>query len=515
LSSVAEPRAGGEGAHASEFTSESKVGAGLGGPASARPGELRTLYDFTDRLLRAESPAAAYDAALTAIIDGLACDRASILVFDDAGVMRFVASRNLSETYRAAVDGHSPWKRGQRDAQPIFIPDVFASHFPPELKETMAREGLGALIFIPIVADGGVIGKFMAYYDAPHAFRSGHADLGLTIARQLGFSIEHTLAEQARQRLISIIENSDDAIVSKDLSGIINSWNRGAQRLFGYAPHEIVGRSVLTLIPPELQHEEPDIIRRISAGQRIEHFETVRVRKNGERVHISLTVSPVKDAAGQIIGASKIARDITERKRAEQQRTLLINELNHRVKNTLATVQSLAMQTLRSTERSEDARALFDSRLSALSRAHDLLTQENWEGASLAEVVERALSPFRTPANRIRAQGSFVRLTPTQALALSIALHELATNAAKYGALSGDAGMVDVVWSTGEGMLRLSWTETGGPLVTPPTRAGFGSRLIQRNLAAELGGSAVIDYRPQGVFAEINAPIEAQKRAGL
>ncbi len=512
MSSVAEPR-GEEGEHSPENRRE-KARPAEPDAQGARAGELRALYDFTDRLFRAESADEAYDAALTAIIEGLACQRASILLFDDAGVMRFVASRGLSEGYRAAVDGHSPWKRGDRDAVPILTPDVAAADFDAELKQTIAGEGIGAMAFIPLIADGGVIGKFMAYYDAPHRFRASDAELGLTIARQLGFSIEHRNAEQAQQRLISIVENSDDAIVSKDLSGIINSWNKGAERLFGYKPDEIIGRSVLTLIPPELQHEEPDIIRRISSGQRIEHFETIRVRKNGERFHISLTVSPVKDANGRITGASKIARDITERKRAEQQRTLLINELNHRVKNTLATVQSLAMQTLRNTERSEDARALFESRLSALSRAHDLLTQENWEGASLAETVERALSPFRTPAQRIRTQGSFVRLTPSQALALSIALHELATNAAKYGALSGEIGMVDVVWSSGDGAFRLSWTESGGPPVKTPTRSGFGSRLIQRSLAAELGGSAVIEYRPQGVFAEINAPIEAHRRTG-
>jgi two-component sensor histidine kinase len=271
---------------------------------------------------------------------------------------------------------------------------------------------------------------------------------------------------------------------------------------------------VLTLIPPELHHEEPDIIRRISRGERIEHFETVRVRKTGERVQISLSISPVKDAEGRITGASKIARDITERKRAEEQRTLLINELNHRVKNTLATVQSLAMQTLRNTERSEDARALFESRLTALSRAHDLLTAENWEGASLAEVVHRALTPFDAGGNRIRMQGSHVRLTPRQALALSIALHELATNAAKYGALSGDWGYVDVRWSSAGGTLRLTWTESEGPPVEKPTRAGFGSRLIQRSLAAELGGSAIIEYRREGLYAEINAPVEAHKRVG-
>jgi PAS domain S-box-containing protein len=325
---------------------------------------------------------------------------------------------------------------------------------------------------------------------------------------------ERKAAEQTQQRLISIVENSSDAIISKDLNGIIRSWNKGAERLFGYQPDEIIGRPVLTLIPPELHHEEPDIIRRISRGERIEHFETVRVRKTGERVQISLSISPVKDAEGRITGASKIARDITERKRAEEQRTLLINELNHRVKNTLATVQSLAMQTLRNTERSEDARALFESRLTALSRAHDLLTAENWEGASLAEVVHRALTPFDAGGNRIRMQGSYVRLTPRQALALSIALHELATNAAKYGALSGDWGYVDVRWSSADGMLRLTWTESEGPPVEQPTRAGFGSRLIQRSLAAELGGSAIIEYRRDGLYAEINAPVEAHKRVG-
>jgi len=238
----------------------------------------------------------------------------------------------------------------------------------------------------------------------------------------------------------------------------------------------------------------------------------VRVRKNGERIHISLTVSPVKDAFGAIIGASKIARDITDRKRADEQRQLLVNELNHRVKNTLATVQSLAMQTLRSTERSADARALLDARLTALARAHDLLTAENWEGARLREVIIRALMAFNSGA-RVAVNGPSVRLTPKQALSLSIALHELATNAAKYGALSTDAGKVDLTWEVrdeGAGeTLHLIWIESGGPIVSPPARAGFGSRLIERSLAHDLGGEAHIAYRPEGVIATISTPIEA------
>lgn len=307
------------------------------------------------------------------------------------------------------------------------------------------------------------------------------------------------------------MENSNDAIISKDLDGVINSWNSGAERLFGYAPEEIIGRSILTLIPPELQHEEPGIIERIRRGERIAHFETERVRKNGQRIHISLTVSPVKDASGRIVGASKIARDITERKRADEQRVLLINELNHRVKNTLATVQSLVMQTLRTTEKSVDARPLIDARLTALARAHDLLTAENWEGAYLREVVERALKAF-TAGARVEVGGPVVRLTPKQALALSIALHELATNAAKYGALSTDAGHVKLTWDVrpeGAGeMLHLAWCEAGGPKVSPPARAGFGSRLIERNLAFELNGAARIEYRPEGVEAYISTPVE-------
>lgn len=486
---------------------------------AADPFPAAVLYRFTDRLYRAEGIAEVYDAALEAIIDALGCDRASILLFDDAGVMQFVASRGLSEAYRRAVTGHTPWQPGQSEPEPITVTEIETSGESETLIETVISEGIHGLAFVPLVAHGGVVGKFMAYHNEAHTFTSSEIDLALLIARQLGFAIERsrareyrTSAHDARQLLSSIVENSDDAIISKDLNGIINSWNRGAQRVFGYAPDEIIGRSVLTLIPPELQHEEPGIIERIRRDEPIEHYETERVRKNGERIFISLTVSPVKDTTGKIIGASKIARDITERKRADEQRALLLNELNHRVKNTLATVQSLAMQTLRNTERSEDARELFDSRLAALSRAHDLLTVHNWEGAALRDVVSRALTPFSAGETRLFIEGPMARLTPKQALALSIALHELATNAAKYGALSNETGQVSVEWSIvpgdGAGELHLTWTETGGPLVQRPTRTGFGSRLIERSLALELGGAALIEYRPEGVVSTISTPLE-------
>lgn len=202
---------------------------------------------------------------------------------------------------------------------------------------------------------------------------------------------------------------------------------------------------------------------------------------------------------------------MTERKRSEDQRTLLINELNHRVKNTLATVQSLAAQTLRNTERSADARELFESRLAALSRAHDTLTDENWESVGLVDVVQRALEPFRTTRDRLRADGPEVRLSPKQGLALAMALHELSTNAAKYGAISNATGLVQIDWSVelvrGGKELKIVWAESGGPPVSPPKRRGFGSRLIQQGLAHDLGGVATIEFRPEGVVAVIRTAL--------
>ena len=193
------------------------------------------------------------------------------------------------------------------------------------------------------------------------------------------------------QRLASIVESSDDAIVSKDLNGIITSWNGGAERLFGYKPHEVIGKPITILIPADRIDEEPEIIERVRRGERVDHYDTVRRRKDGSLIDISLTVSPLKDADGRIVGASKIARDITERKRAQEQQKLLVKEMKHRIKNSLATVQAIATQTLNQHAEERDA---FIARLHALGSAHDLLTSETWQAASLQAIVNQALKPF-------------------------------------------------------------------------------------------------------------------------
>ncbi|HEY4029660.1 MAG TPA: HWE histidine kinase domain-containing protein [Caulobacteraceae bacterium] len=206
------------------------------------------------------------------------------------------------------------------------------------------------------------------------------------------------------------------------------------------------------------------------------------------------------------VAISGASRDLTERKDAEDIQRLMVNELNHRVKNSLATVQSIAMQTLRGAADPEAARQALDQRICSLARAHDLLTARNWSGAALHDVVARAVQPFL--ASSFAIGGPPIEVSPRQALALSIALHELATNAAKYGALTTPQGLVDIAWRLDGQEMVLTWRESGGPAVSPPTRRGFGSRLLERGLLAELGGRARVDYDPGGVVCEFRAPLE-------
>ena len=299
------------------------------------------------------------------------------------------------------------------------------------------------------------------------------------------------------QRLVSIVESSDDAIVSKNLDGIIRSWNRGAERLFGYTASEIIGKSILTIIPTSHHAEEHDILSRIRSGERIEHYETVRRRKDGSLVDISLTVSPLRDPQGRIVGASKIARDITERKQAQMQQALLVGEMKHRVKNTLATVKAIASQSMRNVPRS-DWNA-FLGRIQALATAHDLLTNENWNRALLHDIIQQVILPF--DAQRFDIGGPKVWLSASHSLTLVMAVHELATNAAKYGALSTENGRVSLEWrvvSGGEGSyVTLSWRERGGPPAVEPANKGFGSMLLERTL-----DDVITRYGPDGFACE-------------
>ena len=308
--------------------------------------------------------------------------------------------------------------------------------------------------------------------------------------------------EEQLQRLASIVQSSDDAIVSKNLDGIITSWNKGAERIFGYTAEEAVGEPITIIIPQDRQDEERTILTRIRRGERIEHFETVRQRKQGGLIWVSLTISPVKNAEGKIVGASKIARDITEQKRTSDQIVILAREAEHRSKNLLASVQ--AMVNLSQADAVADLKKAVGGRIQALANVHSLFVATRWIGAELSTIAGHELAPYATSGDkRVRIDGPQLLLEPDIAQAVAVTLHELATNAAKYGALSTANGHIDLKWShEANGRLNLRWIETGGPTVEPPTRSGFGGRIIQQ-MIAHLKGESRFDWRAEGLVCEI------------
>jgi PAS domain S-box-containing protein len=302
--------------------------------------------------------------------------------------------------------------------------------------------------------------------------------------------------------LASIAESSSDAIVTKDLDGIITSCNKSAERLFGYTAEEVIGKSGTILIPLERLDEEPAILDRIRRGERIEHYETVRKRKDGSLIYISLTVSPIKNAQGSIIGASKIARDITKRKRHDEHIAMLALETEHRVKNLLATVQ--ATVNLSQSKTLRGLKGVIVGRIQALANVHALFAESRWKGAELSSLVRQELAPYLRDNARAHIDGPQLLLEPNTAQTIAVILHELATNAAKYGALSRSKGRVEVKWSLVlNGQLILTWTEKKGPVVKKPTRQGFGTHVMERMIRDQHKGELRLDWRADGLACEI------------
>lgn len=502
------------------------MGQSVIGPNAAAGKQSRTdapeqsvLYSLTDRLFRARTLDQIHEAALDAICEGLRCTRASILRFDAAGVMRFVAWRGLSEGYRTAVDGHSPWRRDDRDAEPICVEDIGKSDQPEQLNATILNEGIQALAFIPLASADALIGKFMIYYDTPHVFCDQERDLALTIARQLGFAIERHIADRAARRLVALVESSQDAIIAKDLDGTITDWNGGAERLFGHHAVEAIGQSVMFLVPPDRQDEEQMLLARIRAGERIEEYETVRQRKDGSRIDISLTVSPIKDFTGKIVGVSSIARDITERRRADEKQQLLLREMDHRVKNLFALATSIVNVSARSATSPEILASEVSQRLATLSRAHALtiplggLNGRPDQGeTTLHTLIGAMLEPYKdNNGARAAISGIDLPLPSTMITPLSLMFYELATNAAKYGSLSAAEGAVEIDCFEQRGDLVIVWREIGGPPVHSSREEGFGSRLF--NAAARQLGTVNRVWDPTGLLVELH--IECARFPGI
>jgi PAS domain S-box-containing protein len=322
---------------------------------------------------------------------------------------------------------------------------------------------------------------------------------------------------EARYRgIAAIVEFSDDAVLTKDLNGVITSWNHGATRLFGYTADEVIGKPITILIPAERHDEEPSILARIRRGERIDHYETIRQRKDGSTVAISLTVSPVKDPEGNIIGASKIARDISERRRAEEQQHLLLREMDHRVKNLFAVTSGVVALSARSAATPQELASALRERLGALARAHSLTLAVTSEGGrrieqstTLHALIRTILSPYEGDTDDGRAKvaisGPDIRLAGSLVTTFALLLHEFATNAAKYGALSIPTGHIDVDCSESEGQFALTWREGGGPRIeSHDDSEGFGTLLARAMVKDQLRGEISRDWKPEGLTIRLS-----------
>jgi PAS domain S-box-containing protein len=312
-------------------------------------------------------------------------------------------------------------------------------------------------------------------------------------------------AEETRSHLAAIVTSSADAIIGKTLDGIVTSWNEAAERMFGYSAGEMIGQSIRRLMPADRQAEEDMILARLARNESIEDFETVRLAKDGRTFDVSVTISPVRDVEGHIIGAAKIIREITERKQMEQRLHLMLREVNHRAKNMLSLVQAIARHT--AARKPEDFLTRFTDRIQALAANQNLLVQNEWRGVDLEDLVRAQLAPFADlVGTKIAVHGPKARLNAAAAQAVGLALHELATNAGKHGALSADAGRVDIRWGTDGDTLTISWTERDGPPVSPPERRGFGTMVIEEIAARSLDGKVDLHYALPGVTWRLTCP---------
>jgi PAS domain S-box-containing protein len=311
-----------------------------------------------------------------------------------------------------------------------------------------------------------------------------------------------------------ILETALDAVIVMRSDGTVADWNERATETFGWTRHDVIGKNMANLIiPPRYREAHRDglaLFLTAGTGPVLQkRIEISAIRKSGEEFPVELSISPlVDDAVFLFVGC---VRDITERKQAEEHQKLLLEELNHRAKNILSTVSGIASRTAKTSASVDEFSEKFSARLQSLGRAHTILTAASWQTTSLADLAKEILSPHRHYEGvQFEMDGPPLQLTPKEALAITMILHELATNAIKYGALSTSQGKISVGWTetnAGSGpTVHLHWHESGLTGVSPPRRAGFGSKLIEASTRHELGGDVAVDYRPDGVHYDFRFP---------
>lgn len=402
----------------------------------------------------------------------------------------------------------------------------------------LAREfGLNAYAGVPLaVQDGSRLGTLCVMDRDPRDFPTRDVGVLQSLASLIVDRLELRLSskeaaqiasEAAREReaalhranglvsdgrlLAAIVQSSQDAIVSKDLNGIVTSWNPAAEEIFGYPAVEMIGQSITRIIPPDRLDEETYVLDNIRRGQRIEHYETLRRRNDGSLIPISLTISPIKGEGDTILGASKIARNISDRVESQNRIHALLREVNHRVKNQFAVILSMIRQSANQTRNAQEFEARIRDRIMALARSHDLLVSHDWHGAPIQDVLTAQSEGFE-PQTRMTASGPAVLLTPMAVQYLGMAFHELGTKALGREVQVQGGAQIAVSWDLvdrkgGVQWLELRWSETGGQTVTETTPDGFATTLLEKITPAALGGTVELQRTRDGFSWDLRAPL--------
>ncbi|HEY0292464.1 MAG TPA: HWE histidine kinase domain-containing protein [Hansschlegelia sp.] len=463
-------------------------------------------------------------AVLEAIGRHLGLVRTGYSELEGEGVGRVVGWWSLSAPADAPPDRFTLAEFGARPMAEMLAGGVLSSEavgsdplYTAEEAKRLADYGVVAQLIAPIVRQGRTIGFLFLNADRPRRWSDHDRDLAREAVERIWLALDRADAaarlRESERRFSVIFDQASVGLSEIDVDGRFVRVNESMGRLLARSPAEIAGLSV-----SEITHHE-DVAEtsrsELEAASDDEDSYTLEkryLRPDGSAIWAVTNVTRIVDEAGEPAGFFSVTTDVSERVEQERIKGWLLAELNHRVRNNLATVQALAHQTRLATSSSEEFEAVFNARLMALSRAHDVLTRETWTSAGLSDLVSGTLAPYVVEGqDRIRITGPEIRLSPTAAVTLNLAFHELATNAAKFGALSSPEGRVAVTWTVDGarpgGALQLEWRETNGPPVGPPGRRGFGLRLIERGAPRELGGVATLAFDPGGIACAFQLPL--------